>query len=193
MPPTPEIGVDYNADLPEPRRFAQFLPTVCELREAMDGRVPADHPARLFLLAARLLTTVPDWINCDRFVVAGDDGNEIAYGSEVLADIGIADITDPVRTAIIDRINHAAKGCWFDNRVGHMIDAIARACWELRRATAAHLPGSPGHTVWIARARHRVVAAQRDYRMLVRGRTWVIGPDPEPDGHGDFFSSPVSR
>ncbi|WP_433717128.1 hypothetical protein ACQP2U_42760 (plasmid) [Nocardia sp. CA-084685] len=187
MHPIPAVDFD-DADKQQPHRpRPPILPTVIELHAAMAGRVPEQHPARTVLLGARMLTTVTKWVNPDSVVVGGenyDDTREYDHdsaGSEVLAEIGIADICDPIRITIIDRINQASGG-WYNYRIGHAIDAIARAHWEWRRAwrpdtRAVH---DPRIQQWITRARRQVVATQRDYRMLVNGRTWIEGPEPEP-------------
>jgi hypothetical protein len=169
------------------------LPTVCEIRAALSGRVPELHPARTILLGAVMLATVRDWVTPDVVVLGsenydGDDNfrcndtDPDYFGSEVLAELGIADVCTLVRTMLIDRIDDAA-GSVYQEVVGLAIDAIAAAHWEWRRAIAANT-GHPdtdlGIALWVTRARRRVVAAQREYRMLAAGLTWPQGPDREP-------------
>ncbi|WP_198161948.1 hypothetical protein [Nocardia puris] len=175
------IDADQHT-VPAPR-----LPTVIELCAAFTGRVPNPHPARAILLAAAMLTTAHDWVNPDEIVIGDQtyNGNGIDYdrtGSEALGEIGITDISEPVRAALVDRIDNAAADGGYPYRIGYAIDAIARAHGEYRRAASAletHTT-NPRITQWNTRARRHIVATQRHYRILANQRTWTEGPNPEP-------------
>ncbi|MEU6562606.1 hypothetical protein [Nocardia nova] len=201
MRPIPETDLDrvQNTSQPKP---SPGLPTVRELQAAMEGKIPPDHPARTVLLAAFMLSTVGDWVNPERVTVGDENftGSDLTYeysGSEVLEQIGIDDIENPVRALIIDRINTADEGR-HNYRLGHAIDAFARAHREWRHATALHCvpSGLPDRRIpeWITRSRRHVVATQRDYRLLANGRAWIAGPDPAPGPElGPPSSSPDNR
>ncbi|MBU3067812.1 hypothetical protein KO481_40640 [Nocardia sp. NEAU-G5] len=79
-------------------------------------------------------------------MVVGDEhyngsGADYDYaGSEVLNEIGIADICEPIRAVLIDRINHTAGG-WYDYRIGHQIDAIGVLCISVASAVSTRCPG----------------------------------------------------
>ncbi|WP_280233179.1 hypothetical protein [Nocardia cyriacigeorgica] len=150
------------------------LPTADELISAMEGHVPHDHSQLLILRAAWLLANLHQWVRPDNVTTLAG-----VSGSEVLWDIGIAEIEDIVRAAITDRVNRQA--CTVHNRVGLAVDELARA-WQFWRHRMNHPPAHAATLLDLDfEAADYLAAARAAYDRIRTGDDWL--PTPGPDNH----------
>lgn len=161
-----------DLDPVEPDQMDVPLPTVIELCAALDGRVPARHPARKILLAAWSLSRVKDKL-IPLIVTLDDSSREECSAREVLAETGLDDICTMVRVLLIERIDYFADSR-YRYLTGHMIAEVVCTRREWRNL------GSPTRSrteaQHITLTRRRATAALRTYRKHATGRTWAGGP-----------------